>query len=260
MHIIETNLTFGILRTRSRTVRTILHHADSSGDVSAAVIHQWHLNQGWAGIGYHFLIHPDGSIERGRPEYAIGSHSGSNGNGDSIGVCFAGRFMTMPPTRKAVQSYLELHAYLENKYGHLAVYGHREVMATSCPGDAFPLDSIKAQAGSNTAAMTPIVTIRVGGSILTGILIDQSSYAPVRKMCEALGRQLEWDGSTNTVIVLPLQGMAPAATREPKIVVDGKVIPAILIGDSSYAPVRALAEAMGRTVKWDETANTVTVQ
>lgn len=262
MQIIETNLTFnGGFRSRSKTVRTVLHHSDTQGDVSAATIHGWHLNQGWAGIGYHFVIHPNGTIERGRPEYAIGSHSGPNGNPDSIGVCFAGNFMYAQPTQAAINAYLELHAYLENKYGHqLSVSGHREVMATACPGDMFPLDQIRVmvRSGSNTSSL-PTVTIQVGSSNLTGVLIGESSYAPVKALCEALGRQVQWDGNTNTVIVLPLQGTV-SYTKDPKIAVNGNYLPATLIGESSYAPVKLLAESLGKTVTWDGLSNTVIIK
>jgi hypothetical protein len=44
-------------------------------DASAEQIHGWHLGNGWAGIGYHYVIRKDGTIERGRPEWAIGSHA-----------------------------------------------------------------------------------------------------------------------------------------------------------------------------------------
>ena len=154
-------------------------------------------------MGYHFLIHPNGVIERGRPEYAIGSHAGSGANGDSIGVCFAGNFMTAPPTQEAIQAYLELHRYLESKYGQLAVNGHREVMATACPGDAFPLDEIRAQVrqGASVAPGMPTITVKVGSQALTGVLIGQSSYAPVKALAEALGRTVIWDGPNNTVII-----------------------------------------------------------
>lgn len=42
-----------------------------------------------------------------------------------------------------------------------------------------------------------------------------------------------------------------------KVAVNGQVIPATLIEGKTYAPVRALAEAMGRSVTWDEKTKTV---
>jgi len=135
----ETNLKFNSgLRKRSSTKRAIIHHS-ASADVSAATIHQWHLNQGWSGIGYQFVIRANGAIERGRPEWAIGSHSGPKGNGDSIGIVLAGNFEIDKPTEAQMASLAWLiKEYLEPKYGELKILGHKDVMATACPGAMFP--------------------------------------------------------------------------------------------------------------------------
>lgn len=89
MNIIETNLSFGTMSKRASTYRIILHHAAMNGSVED--IHRVHKNKGWAGIGYHFYVRKDGSVYRGRPEWAIGAHaSGSNYN--SLGICAEGNF------------------------------------------------------------------------------------------------------------------------------------------------------------------------
>lgn len=49
-----------------------------------------------------------------------------------------------------------------------------------------------------------LVEIKVvvnGVAITNGYLIDNSSYVPVRALAEALGAQVSWDGTTNTVII-----------------------------------------------------------
>lgn len=43
-------------------------------DVSAATIRGWHKKQGWADIGYHYVIRLDGTVEHGRPLALVGSH------------------------------------------------------------------------------------------------------------------------------------------------------------------------------------------
>nr|WP_243240285.1 N-acetylmuramoyl-L-alanine amidase [[Clostridium] hylemonae] len=85
---------------RSATKLIILHHAEAS-NCTVQDIHRWHKNNGWAGIGYHFLVRKDGSIYRGRPEWAVGAHA-SGSNSDSIGICFEGAYMTetMPAARQ----------------------------------------------------------------------------------------------------------------------------------------------------------------
>ena len=92
MNIIETNLKFGALSMRKSTKRAILHHAEAS-KCTAEDIHHWHLQNGWSGAGYHFLVRKDGSIYRLRPENAVGSHA-KGSNSDSIGICFEGSYMT----------------------------------------------------------------------------------------------------------------------------------------------------------------------
>lgn len=137
MKILETNITFSALTRRRSTKRIIIHHSDSDqGD--AKTIHGWHLNRGWAGIGYHFVIRKDGVIERGRPEYAIGAHSGPKGNGDSIGICLIGRFEQYAPNESQIAALVELIRDLEARYGDLKIIGHRDVMPTACPGRLFP--------------------------------------------------------------------------------------------------------------------------
>lgn len=140
MEIIETNLEFKDMSTRKSTERIILHHADAKS-CSAEDIHRWHLNNGWSGAGYHFLVKKDGTIYRLRPEDKVGAHAyGSNYN--SIGICFEGNYMEedMPDVQK--QAGKELVAYLKNKYNITTVQAHRDVCATSCPGDKFPFGEI----------------------------------------------------------------------------------------------------------------------
>lgn len=149
--IIETNLSFGAMFNRSRTVRIILHHAAASS-CTVQQIHQWHLNNGWSGAGYHFLVRKDGNIYRLRPENKVGAHA-SGSNSDSLGVCFEGDFMseTMGDTQKNAGA--ELVSYLKNKYGICKVQRHKDVCATDCPGTHFPFDEI-AKNGTSTSAAT----------------------------------------------------------------------------------------------------------
>lgn len=55
----------------------------------AADIDRWHREKGWDGIGYHFVIPLDGSVEPGRPLEEIGSHVQGH-NRDTIGICLIG--------------------------------------------------------------------------------------------------------------------------------------------------------------------------
>jgi N-acetyl-anhydromuramyl-L-alanine amidase AmpD len=158
MNIIETGLKFNGLRRRNRTSLIVLHHS-ASPDVGAAEIHRWHLQKGWAGIGYHFVIRTNGSVERGRPLETIGAHAGPGVNGYSIGICLTGDFMTARPTDLQIRALLELIGWLKNYYAGstLDVKLHREVTATECPGIYFPWEQIK-------PALVGSVTKDKGGS------------------------------------------------------------------------------------------------
>ena len=62
--------------------KIILHHAEASS-CTVYDIHNWHIKNGWTGIGYHYFIRKDGNIYKGRPENAIGAHC-INNNSSSI--------------------------------------------------------------------------------------------------------------------------------------------------------------------------------
>lgn len=140
MNIVETNLKFGSLSKRSKTTRIILHNADAS-KCSAQDIHRWHKERGWAGMGYHFLVRKDGTIERGRPENTVGAHA-TGCNSDSIGICFEGAFMTERMGQVQISAGKELIAYLKSKYGISKVQKHKDVNPTNCPGVNFPFEAI----------------------------------------------------------------------------------------------------------------------
>lgn len=150
IRIVEISHKFnGTPRKRSATNRYILHHS-ASADVSAATIHSWHLARKdngvpWLGIGYHFVIRQDGTIERGRPENSIGAHAGAGANGDSIGVCFTGNFEEGKPTEAQLNAFIGLEKLLRPKYGKINIQGHSDVMATACPGKNFPWAYLRAK-------------------------------------------------------------------------------------------------------------------
>lgn len=140
MGIIETNLEFRNLEKRKLTRRVILHHAEAS-NCTAEDIHRWHLNRGWAGAGYHFLVRKDGTTYRLRPEDCVGAHAYGS-NYDSIGICAEGKYNEeeMPESQK--QAIIELIKYLESKYNINTIQKHKDVCATSCPGKNYPFEEI----------------------------------------------------------------------------------------------------------------------
>ena len=153
MEIIETNLNFKDMSDRKSTERIILHHADAK-NCSAEDIHRWHLNNGWSGAGYHFLVRKDGTIYRLRPEDKVGAHAyGSNYN--SLGICFEGDYMEEDMSAEQIKAGQELVTYLKHKYNITTVQKHKDVCATNCPGDKFPFDEIANSEASNEIISQP---------------------------------------------------------------------------------------------------------
>ena len=149
MNIIDTNLKFKQMDTRKSTQRIILHHA-AAKTCSAEDIHRWHLNNGWSGCGYHFLVRKDGSIYRGRPENKLGAHT-QNYNTGSIGICFEGSYNSEQMPEAQLRSGQELVTYLCDKYNLLKanVYKHKDFNSTDCPGTNFPFELL--QKGTNNS-------------------------------------------------------------------------------------------------------------
>lgn len=142
MKIIETDWKWKTsFKNRTSTKYIVLHHAAVS-KCTAADIHRGHQEKGWAGIGYHFFVRKDGSIYRGRPIGAVGAHC-LGWNEVSIGICAEGNFQTdiMPDAQKFALA--DLVSWLRFVYPEAKVVGHKEMMATSCPGQNYPLEELK---------------------------------------------------------------------------------------------------------------------
>lgn len=126
--------------------RVIIHHtAGSNRDFTAAEIADYHvLVQGWPGIGYHFLVHPDGRLDYVGDIRTARYHVGDL-NASTIGVCLAGDFSREWPTRVALARARQLIvAGIWVVLGRrVAVRGHVEVWEeagrgpTACPGATF---------------------------------------------------------------------------------------------------------------------------
>lgn len=80
-----------MFKRRTKTELGVIHCAATkpNQNVGATEIRDWHLQKGWVDIGYHFIIKRDGTIEFGRPIYAVGAHAYMH-NSRSIGVCLVG--------------------------------------------------------------------------------------------------------------------------------------------------------------------------
>lgn len=139
--IVEHDFKFSeTLNLRQETNRIVVHHTgtETDRDMSAEEIHLLHRDSfKWAGIGYHYVIRKNGTIERGRYWNTVGAHAGGN-NKDSVGISLAGNFEVAAPTARQIESLIKLLAALCSVYGLMpmegTILGHRDVNATDCPG------------------------------------------------------------------------------------------------------------------------------
>lgn len=133
----------GSLTNRAKTSYIVLHHA-AAITCTPQQIHQWHLNAGYVGIGYNFIVRKDGSIYTGRPIGASGAHT-IGYNSTSVGICAEGNFETenMPEVQK--DAIILLVKYVLEIYPGAIIKGHGELDATACPGKNYPLGEIKSK-------------------------------------------------------------------------------------------------------------------
>lgn len=139
IHIKDTWLKFDTLNERNMTNMIVVHHTGNpvDDDLSTEEIHASHKAQGWAGIGYHYVIRKDGTIEAGRPVWSVGAHAYGR-NRDTIGIHVCGNFEIAIPTEAQMNSLAELIGYLCRRYDLQAskdvVVAHRDLMPTACCG------------------------------------------------------------------------------------------------------------------------------
>lgn len=80
------------LKYPRRWINSIFLHCSATkegADFSAKDIDRWHKAQGWSGIGYHYFVKIDGTVEEGRNIDKTGAHCEGK-NAGSIGVCYCG--------------------------------------------------------------------------------------------------------------------------------------------------------------------------
>ena len=125
---------------RLKTKEIIIHCSATPGsrDIGAVDINRWHKERGWSGIGYHYVIRRDGSIDIGRHATAIGAHAYGH-NATSVGVCLIGGMsedMSEPEDNFTPLQwrYLEQLVFtLRQVYPDARVIGHNEVSVKACP-------------------------------------------------------------------------------------------------------------------------------
>lgn len=138
--------------------RLVIHHTASavtgdkrSGLEKMRMLYQYHAkSRGWGDIGYHYIVDEDGKIYEGRDggKYVVGGHAYC-ANVGTVGIALMGHFDEEEPMQKQMRSLQWLLKELASDYridlkkntsfrGKMlpAIVGHKDVVATSCPGFA----------------------------------------------------------------------------------------------------------------------------
>ena len=126
---------------KMRKINKIILHCTATPEgrlTSVKDIRSWHKARGFSDIGYHYIVHIDGSISKGRPEEKQGAHVKGH-NKDSIGIAYVGGIdkNTFQPldtrTEKQKSSLHEIIMNLMKDYPDATLHGHNEFSSKACP-------------------------------------------------------------------------------------------------------------------------------
>lgn len=126
-----------------RTINYLVVHCDAtrpSTNFDVSDIDRIHREKGWNGVGYHWFIRRDGTLQPGRSESVIGAHVYGHNN-DSIGICLAGGLNEdtfKPENNYTNMQFATLEVLLREKteeYPGARVLGHRDFLGVkkACP-------------------------------------------------------------------------------------------------------------------------------
>lgn len=124
-----------------RTITEIIVHCSATPEgkyFDASDIDKWHKQRGWSGIGYHFVVLLDGTIQYGRDLKEVGAHTLGK-NKTSIGLTYIGgmdvdmKHAKDTRTDAQKESLILLLKTLKKLHPEAIIYGHRDFSSKACP-------------------------------------------------------------------------------------------------------------------------------
>ncbi len=111
------------------------------------------------------------------------------------------------------------------------------------------------------------IEVKINGSALSfdrqPVIIDGRTLVPMRAIFEALGAEVEWNGSTLAVTARKDGVVISLKINDNKMTVGDKTVTldvaAQLINDRTMVPVRAISEAFGCVTEWNDSDRTVNI-
>jgi len=111
------------------------HELILSEKAAMRTLQQIAFSRGFSDVSYSYAIMPSGRVYAGRGARVLGAHT--LGHNSAIGVVLVGDYSIIRPTKQQERSLGRLTRRLHAKYGaHQNLIAHRDVYATSCPGNA----------------------------------------------------------------------------------------------------------------------------
>ncbi|GHJ45545.1 hypothetical protein Cs7R123_28870 [Catellatospora sp. TT07R-123] len=167
--------------------KIIIHHTATANSTDytqahafslARSIQNYHMDSnGWSDTGQHFTVSRGGFITEGR-HYSLSHLTSGNGmvvgahcpgqNDQAIGIENEGTYTSATPPTTQFNKLVDLCAYICDQYGiaPTKIYGHRDFVSTSCPGDAFY---------AQLPALRSAVAAKLSGGTAWSAIVDNSS-------------------------------------------------------------------------------------
>ncbi|MRN79461.1 N-acetylmuramoyl-L-alanine amidase [Brucella sp. 10RB9210] len=134
-----------------RPINLLVWHCSATPEnkpFTAADIDRWHKAQGWAGIGYHYVVLLDGTVQKGRPVEKVGAHVQGHNTG-SIGCVYIGGVAADGKTPKDTRTPAQKEAMMQLTKDLLKQFptikriaGHNEFSSKACPSFKVPDDPL----------------------------------------------------------------------------------------------------------------------
>jgi len=151
-----------------RVRRITVHHTanDTEWDTRPHVVarniqkiqHYHQKENGWADIGYHFVVDRAGRVWEGRPVVHQGAHAGGSNNRGNVGVVVLGDYTkrTVNSVQRASLENLLVRLRTHYRIPPSRIYTHKEFGSqTACPGPALQrcVDGIRARLVRGTSGL-----------------------------------------------------------------------------------------------------------
>jgi hypothetical protein len=117
----------------------VIHHTGTGPDFGPTQIAEEHVTgNGWPGIGYHFVVGPEGALYRTQ-DLSVVSHHARQFNPAAVGIALMGNLAQSEPPPAQLAATADVVAGLLADLGLPldALRGHGEMVSTDCPGERF---------------------------------------------------------------------------------------------------------------------------